>query len=223
MYSLCTMPMVGGSAEKIGRVVLGLWERGLYFFWAVACASAAMFIVLMAASWFHPGSGPNVFKTYGWLPLIVAIGAAILGVWRKLEERPTPTVFLVGNEDQSFWGQSRQKDGRVITQFCFRMHATNLTSDPVELRGLKLVQPRVKRDYKELASRVMTQHSTQNVYGQYPINPQAFSRVCCDLIVDRPLGKPGKTIRAIVAVSDERGRWHKVKFDKLRSSTGPGV
>jgi putative tryptophan/tyrosine transport system substrate-binding protein len=36
-----------------------------------------MFIVLMAASWFHPGSGPNVFKTYGWLPLIVTIGAAI--------------------------------------------------------------------------------------------------------------------------------------------------
>jgi hypothetical protein len=184
-YSLCTMSVAGGSAEKIGRVVLGLWERGLYFFWAVACASAAMFIVLMAASWFHPGSGPNVFKTYGWLPLTVAIGAAILGFWRKLEDRPMPTVFLVGNEDQSFWGQSRQQDGRAITQFCFRMHATNLTSDPVELRGLKLIQPRLKRDNKELASRVITQHSTQNVYGQYPIIPQAFSRVCCDLHVRR--------------------------------------
>jgi hypothetical protein len=204
-------------------MVLRLWERGLYFFWVVESASAAMFIVLLAAWWFQLRNGLDVFKTYGWLPLTVAIGAAILGIWRKLEERPTPTVFLVGNEDQSFWGQSRQKDGHVITQFCSRMHATNLTSDPVELRGLKLIQPRVKRDYKELASRVITQHSTQNVYGQYPINPQAFSRVCCDLIVDRPLGKPGETIRAIVAVSDERGRWHKVKFDKLRSSTRSGV
>jgi hypothetical protein len=37
------------------------------------------------------------------------------------------------------------------------------------------------------------------------------------------IGKPGETIRAIVAVSDERGRWHKVKFDKLRSSIGPCV
>jgi hypothetical protein len=98
------MSVVSGSAVKIGRVVLELWERGLYFFWAVACASAAMFIVLMAASWFRPGSGPNVFKTYGWLPLTVAIWAAILGIGRKLEERPTPTVFLVGNAGSELLG-----------------------------------------------------------------------------------------------------------------------
>jgi hypothetical protein len=97
------------------------------------------------------------------------------------------------------------------------MHATNLTSDPVNIVGLKLIRPRLKRDYKVLASRVITQHPSQSAYGEYPIMPQAFSRVCGDLIVDRPIGKADKTITAIVAVSDGRGRWHKVKFDELRS------
>jgi hypothetical protein len=82
------MPAVGGPAEKIGGVILRLWDRGLYFFWAVACASAAVFIVFLTASRFHPGNGHDVFKSYGWLPLMVAIGGAILGSWRWLDERP---------------------------------------------------------------------------------------------------------------------------------------
>jgi hypothetical protein len=58
---------------------------------------------------------------------------------------------------------------------------------------------------------------TVTIGTAFPIMPQAFSRTCCDLIVDRPIGKTGNTITATVAVCDERGRRRKVKFDNLRS------
>jgi hypothetical protein len=210
------MSVVSELFDKPPDPILRLWQRGLYFFWAVASVAATIFVVLLAAWWSQLGNGAGIFKTYGWLPLTVAIGAAIFGVLRKLEDCPTPTVFLVANDDHSFWTQL-QNGGRVITQFCFRIHATNLTSEPVKLVGLKLIRPRIKRHHKELASRVITQHPTQNVYGQYPIMPQAFSRVCCDLIVDRPMDKPGGKITVIAALSDEHGAWHKVKFEDLEA------
>ncbi len=212
------MTVVGVSAEKIEGAILRLWERVLYFFWAVAAAGAAIFIILLAAWWFKLGNGADVFKAYGWLPLTVTTGAAIFGIWRWLDGRPATTVFLVPADDQSFWRQSPQNDGRVTTQFCFRMHVMNLTGNSVTLTRLKLIRPRFRSDCKELASRVITQHPTQNDYGEHAILPHAFSRVCCDLILDRPIGKPGKSMNAVVAVADEHGRFHNVKFEKLRSS-----
>jgi hypothetical protein len=75
------MTVVGVSAEKTGAGSLRLWERGLYF-WAVAAAGAAIFVVLLAAWWFQLANGPDVFRAYGWLPLTVTIAAAFFGVWR---------------------------------------------------------------------------------------------------------------------------------------------
>jgi len=49
------------------------------------------------------------------------------------------------------------------------------------------------------------------------IMPRATSEVSCDVIVNGPIGEPGKAITAVVEVSDQRGQWHKVKFAELRS------
>ena len=142
----------------------------------------------------------------------------IFGIWRKLQDRPKPTVYLIPEDGQSFWAQSRQKDGRVTTQFCFRMQATDLTDEPIKLSALRLIRPRIRRSDDDLARHVLTRHSDNNVYGfEFPIMPKAVSQASCDIIIDRPIGKPGSRITAIVGVSDQRGQWHNVKFRKLRS------
>jgi hypothetical protein len=46
--------------------------------------------------------------------------------------------------------------------------------------------------------------------------PGAVSRVSCDIIVDRPIGKRGRKITAVITVSDQSGHWHKLKFKKLK-------
>jgi hypothetical protein len=214
--------MSGEFFDKAGDLILRLWERGQNFLWAVATVGAAVFVILSTGWWFGLGNGPDLFKTYGLPALMVAVGGVIFGVWRKLNDRPKATVYLIADEAQSFWGQSRQPDGRVTTQFCFRMQVTNLTDEPITLSTLKLVRPRTKRSDNELARHVITRHPTDNMYSfEFPILPKAISRASCDFIIDRPIGEPGKTITA-VAISDQRGRWHKVKFEKLRSvNQGP--
>jgi hypothetical protein len=138
-----------------------------------------------------------------------------LGAWRKLEDRPKPTIHLIADEGQSFWAQSRQGDGRVTTQFCLRMQAANLTDRKIKLSGLRLIRPRI-RPRDELTKHVFTRHPTEDTYGfEFPIMPRAVSRASCDVIVCRPIGTPGETITAVVKISDQHGRWHKVKFGKL--------
>jgi hypothetical protein len=214
---------MGGLIDKIGDLILRLWERGQNFLWAVASAGAAIFVILAVGWWFGLGNGPDLFRGYGFPALLVAVGGAIFGIWRKLEDRPKRTVFLIADEAQSFWGQSRQRDGTVTTQFCCRMQATNLTDQQIRLSTLRLIKPRIKHADNELARHVLTRHPTDNTYGfEFPIMPNAVSKASCDVIVDRPIGRPGDRITAVVAVSDQRGIWHKVKFEKLRcANTGP--
>jgi hypothetical protein len=64
---------------------------------------------------------------------------------------------------------------------------------------------------------VSTQHPARNVNGEFPIMPGEVSKVSCDTIVDRPIGEPDAAITPVAAISDQRRRWHKVKFMKFRS------
>jgi hypothetical protein len=214
---------VGELVDKTGDLILRLWERGQNFLWAVASAGAAVFVILLAGWRFAIGNGADLFEAYGFLALMVAIVGGTFGVWRKLEDRPKPTVFLIAEVDQSFWAQSRQTDGRVTTQFCLRMQATNLTDGPIKLSGVRLIRPRIKRTDNELARQVITEHPENNIYGlEFSIMPKAVSNASCVLIVDRPIGEPGTSITAVAAVSDQHGRWHKVRFEKLRGmNQGP--
>jgi len=89
----------------------------------------AILAVLSAGWWFGLGNAPDLFRAYGFPALILALCGAVFGIWRKLEDRSKPSLSLIPDEAQSFWAQSRQQDGRVTTQFCFRMQATNLTDE----------------------------------------------------------------------------------------------
>src|SRR6266851_4380850 len=104
------MSVAGELVGKVGDLIWRIWERGQNFFWAVASVGAAIFVILSAGWWFGLGSGPDLFKAYGFVALMVAICGGIFGVWRKLDDRAKPTVFLIADAGQSFWAQSRQTD-----------------------------------------------------------------------------------------------------------------
>jgi hypothetical protein len=177
-----------------------------------------VFAILCGGWFFRLGGVPDVFQNYGLLLLLSTVGLGILAGFRTWDGVPPKTVHLIADDFQSFWSQSRQKDGRITTQFCFRMKVTNLTDGPIVLSTLRLLKPRLRRDDDELARHILTRHPIANVYGfDNPIVPGAISRASCDIIVNRPIGKSGRKITAVVAISDQRGRWHKLKFEKLRA------
>jgi len=96
-----------------------------------ACSPAA---VSCAGGWFFRlGGVPDVFQNYGLLLLLSTVGLGILAGFRTWDGVPPKTVHLIADDFQSFWSQSRQKDGRITTQFCFRMKVTNLTDGPIVL------------------------------------------------------------------------------------------
>jgi hypothetical protein len=88
------MSFVGELVDKAGDWILRLWERGQNFLWAVASIGTAVFMILAVGWWFGLGSGPDLFKAYGFPALIVAVGGGIFGVWRKWGAVPSPQFFF---------------------------------------------------------------------------------------------------------------------------------
>ena len=124
---------MGALIDKIGDLILRLWQQGKMFLWAVAVASACAFLTMAISKFFGLEGAAGLFARYGLLSMLVSIVFFVLAGFRAWEDRPSKTVHLIANEGQSFWGQSRQKDGRIITQFALRMQATNLTDHPILL------------------------------------------------------------------------------------------
>jgi hypothetical protein len=58
--------------------------------------------LLSAGWWFDLGNGPDLFRSYGFPALIVALCGAVFGIWRKLEGRPKATVFLIPDDLRAF-------------------------------------------------------------------------------------------------------------------------
>jgi hypothetical protein len=209
---------MSGFPEKIAEIAAQAWERGKYFLWAIACAGAVVFAVLLAGKRYDLGNAAILYDTYGVAALLVGIVASILAGWRTIEGRTPPSVHLIPDDQQSFWSQCRQPNGNVTTQFCFRMQATNLAGHNVKLSALRLTKPRLRRNDEMLACHLLTRHPFDNTYGfEFPIHPRAVSRASGDVIVNRAVGTPRTRMTAVIKVSDQRGRWHKVKFRRLRS------
>jgi len=123
-------------------------------------------------------------------------------------------VHLIPNNAQSLWTQSKQTDGRVTTQFSFGMQATNLTDTVIQLSEARISRPWT-RGARVLANVLITRNPNPNVntFGHAnPILPRAISEASCTIMLDRAIGRQGRPMTAVLKVSDQSGRWHKVKF-----------
>jgi hypothetical protein len=202
-------------------VLLRLWDRGKTLLWALAAICAAVFGLLLVGSYVGMAGSSAVLSDQG---LWLVLGAMIFGILaavRTIEERSPPTVRLIANERQSLWAQAKQADGRITTQFSFRMQVTNLTDKPIRLSAVRLTRPWTRA--RVLDQPLFTRHPdpAENIYGDYPILPRAVSSASCTIILDQPVGRAGKTIAAVIKVSDQFGRWHKLKFKRLVDPTRP--
>jgi len=143
----------------------------------------------------------------------LTVGATAAAV-KTIESRyRPPTVHLIPNNAQSLWAQSQQPDGRVTTQFSFRMQATNLTDTVIQLSEVRMSRPWTRA--RVLANVLVTRHPNPNVNTfahENPILPRAISEASCTIMLDGAISRQGKPMTAVFKVSDQFGRWHKVKF-----------
>jgi hypothetical protein len=140
--------------DKWIEPLLRLRDRSVPLLIALALICAIAFGILAVCWFFVIEDAASAFRAYGhWF----AIGAVMFGILagaRIIEQRRSKTVHLIAEEQQSFWGQSRQPDGRITTQFAFRLRASNLTDKPIRLLDLRLLRPPVRSSDQGIAVNV---------------------------------------------------------------------
>ena len=195
--------------------LLQLWWRGKALLWALAVIFGAVFVIFFVGAFLGIPTAAIALESYGLWLVVGAVVLAILAAVKTIEThyRP-PTVHLIPNNAQSLWTQSKQTDGRVTTQFSFGMQATNLTDTVIQLSEARISRPWT-RGARVLANVLITRNPNPNVntFGHAnPILPRAISEASCTIMLDRAIGRQGRPMTAVLKVSDQSGRWHKVKF-----------
>jgi hypothetical protein len=142
-------------------------------------------------------------------------GKALLwALVRTISDRKRPTLLLIGDENRSYWYEWRYPDGRATTQFCFWLEATNLTNTPIRLSAARLMRPRTWTPLTE--SDVLTRSPDYPRDTRYShensILPYDTARVMSTLAFDKRIAGPGRRLETTLKMSDQFGRWHKVRF-----------
>jgi len=199
---------------KILETIINLWKRGKALLWALAGICAVIFGVFMATALLGVSDADAKLRSYG---LVLIAGAAVFGALalvRTLLDRKRPTLHLIADERQSWWEQYRFPDGRVTTQLCFRLEATNLTNTPIRLSAARLTRPRTwARVIKNDVITRSPDYPQDNRYSrENSIFPSGTAKVMSIIIFERGIGGPGDRLKTTLRLSDQFGRWHKLKF-----------
>jgi len=110
------------------------------------------------------------------------------------------SVHLIANSRQSSWVQSKQSDGRVTTQLSLEIQVTNLTYRSIRLHeDIRLLRPWTR-------ARPLPTVLTPN-----RIDPKAVASVRCVILFNRAIGRAGRPLTTVIKISDQFGRWHKLK------------
>src|SRR2546425_11371098 len=95
----------------------------------------------------------------------------------------------------------------------FDMQATNLTDRPIKLSAVRLSRPWTRTRILEKTLITRDPNPGVNTYSsENRIRPRRVSDASCIFILDGPVGRRGKPMTAVIKVSDQFGRWHKLKF-----------
>jgi hypothetical protein len=207
-------------------VLFQLWERGgAILLWALTAISAVVFAVLVAGAVIGVAEAGLALESYGLLLVLAVVAFGILAAVKTIQSRyRSPTVHLIADETQSFWSQSKQQDGRITTQLSFRAQVTNLTDDVIKLSDVRISRPWTQA--RLLAKVLLTRHphypEVRLFSHENPIAPRAISEVHCTFMLERAIGRPGRPMIAVFKISDQLGRWHKVKL-KLNDIKRPNA
>jgi hypothetical protein len=211
------------SVKAIGTAIASAWARGSMLLWALAAISIALTATLRLCVYVQLEKAGALWAEYGLALILSSVGFAILALFKTYGEREKPNLSLIENEEQSLWAHSTQTDGSVLTQLSLRFQATNMGDTTIQLSGIKLNRPWVRR--KSIITKMLhTRHPTQNVHGsRYPIMAHSLTEASATIIVKDAVGGIGKkgTMRVSVSVQDHAGRWHKLVFPHLRNPAAP--
>jgi hypothetical protein len=156
-----------------------------------------------------------VVQSYGVWLVLAGVGFGTLAAVKTIVGHyRAPSVHLIADETQSLWGQSRQPDGRTTTQLSFQAQATNLTDNFIKLSAVRISRPwtRARVLTKMLATRHPDYPRVNMFSREYSIAPGAVSYVTGTLILEGAIGRAGKPMNAVLRISDQFGRWHKMKL-----------
>jgi hypothetical protein len=201
----------------IDRNGMHVWDRSEEISWSLVAAGVAGYAFLFTGAYLGWSGGiREVFASYGLWLLICTVALAIIAGGITWEKGTNPTVRLNGDAAHSHWDRKVGSDGKTGTTFIFQMQATNISRVPIRMPLARLLRPRVGKPEVP----VETRDPLSNQFGRPPaLEPNDTRDIRFVFNVDAPIGRPGKTITAVVSVSDQLGRWHKFKFKKLRPST----
>jgi hypothetical protein len=194
------------SFKAIIAAFLSVWARSAILFWSLTVCCLVVFIALVAGAYWQLGDTPALLAAYGTTLVLAFVVLSVFAAFKTYSERPPPTLSLLPQEGQSFCGQSRQPDGRITTQLGLRFQATNLTDGAIMLSAIKLRRPFVRR--RAVLAKI---HNIKR-----PIEPHSLTYGSATIIINHPVGRVGKTMRAVVAVQDHAGRWHKIIFPHVQ-------
>lgn len=213
------MPLVEPvSLSSIGKIISLVWANGSRVLWSISLACAAAAGILYAAAHFGINNGQAWWDAYGLILMMAAAAVGVFAGFKQWAEQASKNVFLVADEDRSFWHHVEQQDGRTTTQFGLKFHVTNDTTHPIYLQKIRILWPWVYRK-QMLSTHLATQSSVGNDYSETYAVPQRTRRACAaDVIVVGALGGAGrrKSMRVTVKVQDNRGRWYKIAYPHLR-------
>jgi hypothetical protein len=190
-----------------------IWERGSLLLWGVAAAALAALIVAGAFTFFWPNASTSVVD---FIPQI-AVGSAalvVLAAFKTYQERSVRTLVFVTNVGQSFFHLAPQNDGRELTQVALRGRATNTSTAPIYLADVRLVSPRGRRTVHK---HIFTQAQNNSMFGSDHVIPSGHrAELSADFFIEGFVGDGTQEQTFVIAVSDQLGHWHRVRFAKLR-------
>jgi len=190
-----------------------VWDHREAVSWSLVAAGVAGYALLFAGAYFGWGGMRGVFASYGVGMLAGTVVLAIIAGGVTWEKRANPTVHLVGDAAQSHWERTIGPGGETGTALHFQMQATNISRGPIRMSLACLLKPRVGNPEVDVKMR----DPLTNQFGDAPpMEPDETRDIRFTFNVDGPIGRPGKALSAVVAVSDHLGRAHKFKFKRMQ-------
>jgi hypothetical protein len=129
------------SLKAITDAIGSFWSRSSLVLTCLSICDWAILLVLYLGKLYQLDGAAEMFSAYGLWLAITGVVLPIVAAFKWWSERPKPSLVLLPIDNQSFWQQFIQSDGRVTTQFALRFQATNVSDHTIKMSDISLRRP----------------------------------------------------------------------------------
>lgn len=131
-------------------------------------------------------------------------------VWHFLTRHrpkvPRETIRILPNLSRTWWHMG-SLNGSPAMQVSSGFYVSNITDKDIYILGTRIVRPRKARKHGS----VLVRHPEQNIYGNYPIIPEATTEVSASFSIHPAVRKYGEDFKASVVLIDQYTNEHEIK------------